>query len=87
MNYSGEGDMNDPDDTLLAAQIFAVALGHILRESEGVCVEVSVDADQYETDKMKFFVYRSDDRIYIDHADDESVENGMMVWMNEATIQ
>lgn len=71
-------DETDATNTMLHVQIFAAALGHMLQDTEGVCVAV---ADH------KFFVYVDGGMVNIDVADDSDIEPGTMVWMHRDTIQ
>lgn len=74
-------DIDQMDDiTPLITRAFAVALGHILREKEGIVVKLDDGA-------MTVVVHRGDDEIRVsDHTDDAEMcayEGGQMLWLHD----
>jgi len=90
MNYTRP---NDPDyednanDWLNSALIFASALGHILREEEGVIVDIKNDMidtlpEEFEGYE-KLIVFRAAGQIHIQGFDEDAPEGTMvMMWQD-----
>lgn len=86
MGYSGEGS-DDLETVLLSTRCFAVALGHLLKEGEGVCVELSPDGNE---PSRKYVVFREEGQIKINEGDplvkygDIPLKGGCLVWVHKA---
>ena len=83
MNYTRP--QSDEDDTteiwLSTMLIFANALGNILKETEGIVVEVKGDMKLSGIKSKNVIVFRKDGQIRIDEADD-NLESGTMIWVD-----
>jgi len=88
MNYTkpNNTEHNDkPSDWLNSALIFAGALGHILKETEGVVIDVKGDInleDLMSDNCEKLFVYKSEGQIHIKECWDD-ISAGTMVWIHD----
>lgn len=87
-NYTKPHDDNhedSPQDWLNSALTFARALGLILKETEGVIVDVSGDM-QFEGNPQKLIVFKKDNMIRIVAADEQAdnVPEGTLIWMHES---
>jgi hypothetical protein len=87
MNYTKPNEPDyedDPLDWLNSALTFASALGLILKEMEGVIVDVKGDMNfKHLSDCKKVIVFREDEQIHIVSADREiDAPEGTLVWMH-----
>lgn len=89
MNYTKpqELDYEDkPEDWLNSALIFASALSNLLKETEGVVVDIKGDAKfQMDESVKKVFVYRMEHKIHIGECS-EDLPEGTMIWMHISEI-
>ena len=83
-NYTRPNDLeheDKPEDWLNSALVFAQAIGHLLKENEGVVVELKGAAKEgFETPKV--IVYNGERRIHVTECDD-NLNAGQMVWMHD----
>jgi hypothetical protein len=86
-NYTRPNDKeyeDDPEDWLASALVFGKALGHMLRENEGVVVKLENDMLDLkvleETDFNKVIVYNHGDQIHIINCD-QDLKDGQLIWM------
>lgn len=75
--------LEDDDQTgILITSAFAVALGHMLRDTEGIVVKI---------DKRTLVVYRKDSQIKVDDNSDDpemcAFESGQMLWLHDTPKQ
>src|SRR3989304_9567070 len=89
MNYTKPHDMthtDKPEDWLNSALLFAGALGHVLKEREGVVVDIQGDVKMdnlLERGCTKVFVYASEKQIHISECWDD-IPAGTLVWMHNS---
>lgn len=80
-----EDHVDEADDWLASALIFAGALGHILRENEGVVVKLKNDMLKLNlvptTDYGKVIVYNYNDQIHVVNCD-QDLKDGQLIWMH-----
>jgi hypothetical protein len=84
MNYtSNNPDHEDkPEDWLNSSLIFAQALDKLLKENEGVVVELQGDAKfQFDHDVKKVIVFRHNNQIIIEEAD-PGLNDGQMCYIH-----
>ena len=85
-NYTQPGNSDHTDgagDWLASALIFGGAIGHILRENEGVVVKLKNDMlklNLVDTDFGKVIVYKHDTQIHIVNCD-QDLKDGQLIWM------
>ena len=86
-NYTQPDNSDHEDeagDWLLSALIFGGALGHILRENEGVVVKLKNDMLKLsvipKTDFGKVIVYNYNNQIHIVNCD-QDLKDGQLIWM------
>jgi hypothetical protein len=87
MNYTNPDDPNhqdSPDEWLNSALIFAGALGELLKENEGVVVDIT-DSDADFDGVSKVIVYKSDGMIRIIESD-EGLQGGQMCWITDPNL-
>jgi hypothetical protein len=86
MNYTNVNDPNyqdKPEDWLNSSLIFARALSLILREREGVVVDIVGDAKfQLDDSVKKVVVFRRDGQVVITECE-ENLEEGQFVMVRE----
>ncbi len=86
MNYTRPNDPDHedtPNDWLSGALIFGRALSMMLRESEGIVVDIKGDAKLATyPDCKKAIVYYENSQINIVPCE-EDLEEGQLVWMSE----
>ena len=89
MNYTRPNSIDHtdkPEDWLNSALLFASALGHILKETEGVVVDIAGDVQMdnlLERGCIKVFIHASKHKIHITECWDD-IPEGTMVWMHES---
>lgn len=78
------GHQDDPNDWLSGALIFGRALSLMLRDTEGIVVDISDSDATLSTDPnaKKVIVFSEDDMINILPCY-EDLEEGQMIWMDE----
>jgi hypothetical protein len=85
-NYTRPNDpdhQDDPQDWLSGALIFGRALSLMLRDREGIVVDISGDAVlSTDPDAKKVIVFSEDSKINILPCYEE-FEEGQMIWMDE----
>ena len=87
MNYTKPnepGYTDKPQDWLNSALIFATALGHLFKETEGVVVDLTGDMklEGYE-DLKKVIVFSKEGRIHISPLEGIDVAAGTLVWVEK----
>lgn len=87
-NYTHPDDLGHDDeaaDWLASALIFANALGHLLRENEGIVVKLKNDMLKLkiipETTYGKVIVYNYNDQVHVVNCD-QDLKEGQMIWMH-----
>ena len=87
MNYTKPQDPNyedSPQDWLNSALIFTRALSLILKETEGVLVNIAGDVDLEDKTIKQVIVYKENDQIHIlPYEGETELAEGTMVWMTE----
>ena len=87
MNYTRPNDLDrddTPEDWLNSALLFAGALGHLLKENEGVVVDVKGDVkitELLDEDIHKVIIYSKGEQINITSCEDD-IPEGSMIWMH-----
>jgi hypothetical protein len=90
MNYTRPNNIDredTPQDWLNASLLFASALGYILKEKEGVVVDIKGDVnikDLLNENCKKVFVYASEEQIHIKECWDD-IPAGTLVWMHDTS--
>ena len=86
MNYTNTNDpdhQDKPEDWLNSSLIFARTLSLILREGEGVVVNIIGDAKfQLDESVKKVIVFRQDGKIVVTECEDD-LEEGQFVMVHE----
>ena len=84
MNYTKpniEAYDDKPEDWLASALIFSNALGILLKENEGLVIELKNDMRQLIPNVNKVVIYNKDGQIHITEASPE-LKEGQMVWLD-----
>lgn len=89
MNYTrpdlaDQGHDDSPKDWLASALIFTRALHFLLKENEGIIVDVMGDTLNL-VDFKKAIVYRKNNQVRITECV-EDLPDGQLVWMNEEEL-
>jgi hypothetical protein len=79
-NPEQSGQVQDPQDLINASLIFARALGLILKEGEGIVVDIKGDIDLGD-DVKKVIVFEHQNQVHI-YKCDEDLEEGTAVNMD-----
>jgi hypothetical protein len=79
-NPEQSGQVQDPQDLVNASLIFARALGLILKEGEGIVVDIKGDIDLGD-DVKKVIVFQHQNQVHI-YKCDEDLEEGTAVNMD-----
>ena len=79
-NPEQSGQVQDPQDLVNASLIFARALGLILKEGEGIVVDIKGDIDLGD-DVKKVIVFEHQNQVHI-YKCDEDLEEGTAVNMD-----
>lgn len=89
MNYTRPDSVDttdDPKDWLNCALIFTRSLSFLLRESEGIIIDITGDVDVkniFDKDEIKkVIVYKKEERVHILPFEDDLSE-GTMIWVDE----
>jgi hypothetical protein len=86
MGYISKEGPDDPVDVLFSARCFGVAIGHLLKNREGICVELLKDENEKGG---KFVIFRDGKEIKIEGANSfaqlgmPELKNGQMLWIHE----
>lgn len=85
MNYTNPDDLNyedKPEDWLNSSLIFARSLSLILKENEGVVVDIVGDVKfQFDYGIKKVIVFNRENMVRIIECE-ENLEEGTFVWMH-----
>ena len=89
MNYTRPHSLetqDKPSDWLNSALLFARSLSLILKENEGIVVDIKGDInikDMLDDENLKkVFVYKKESRVHILPCE-EDIPEGSMIWMHE----
>lgn len=80
-----DGTPDTAEDVLNSARCFAVALGHVFKEKEGLVVELAYQ-EKYPNDAHgKFIVYRKNGAVRISVCDEEDqhLAAGSWLWVHD----
>lgn len=81
-----DGSPDSIDDIITSCRCFAVALGHLLRENEGICIELPFQSKYPEDRHGKFVVYSAGGMVRIQDAalleSSEDLTSGRMLWFH-----
>lgn len=84
MSYThADGSPDTLQDVTTSCRAFAVALGYMLQENEGVVVELKYDDRAPDDYHGKLFVYKTKTTIDIERADDSDLPPGQMLWVHK----
>jgi hypothetical protein len=90
MNYSRPKDSNhedEPEDWLFGALLFSRALGLILKEGEGIVVDLKGDMIDLYPDAKRVIVYATKHQIAVEDADErDDLKEGDLVQMIDGDI-
>lgn len=87
MNYTQPNEQeheDNPEEWLASALVFARTLGFLLKENEGIVIDLKGDMiDLFPADIKKIIVFSKDNQIKIDVCD-EDLEEGQLIWITES---
>lgn len=84
MGYMYEdGRPDDFEGLLTTNRCMAVAFNHILKDKEGMVVELKYQEDYPEDRHGKFIVFKEDTKIKICTCENDKFESGQWLWMKE----
>lgn len=72
-----------PQDWLASALIFAGALGHLLKENEGVVVKVTSEDLSNIVEGTSYIVSHNEKGQIVIEENGEEAEDGQLVWMHD----